>query len=166
MSESGSSTTGNPGTVPLRASHRGETDLAQAIEALTDLAWLGPQADAPADRPDLRRVRADLELPVGDGSAPGPIKKAALIDIGTARAVEGALLVEVSWRSASMAPLFPVFAGELRITATGLALQGRYVPPFGTLGLVIDAGILRFVARRTAQAFLTRFAARLGSRVP
>lgn len=153
-------TAADPATVPLRASRGVRIDLSRALEALTDLAWLGVLIDGSPERADLRRVSADLELPVFDGSATGPIRKAALIDMGIPRAVEDALLVEVGWRSASLAPLFPVFAGELRITATGLVLDGHYVPPFGALGLVIDAAILRLVARRTAQAFLARFAAR------
>jgi hypothetical protein len=60
-----------------------------------------------------------------------------------------------------MAPLFPVFAGHLRLTESSLVLEGRYAPPFGRLGLLIDERILHFVARRTAQAFLARLAAHI-----
>lgn len=148
-------------TVPLRASHAASIELIWAMDALTDLDWLGPRVAAPGERDDLRRVRTDLELPIFDGSGTGPIRKAALIDISVPRVLSGAVLAEVGWQSASLAPLFPVFAGRLRITEAGLYLDGRYVPPFGRLGLLIDEGILTFVARRTALAFLARLAAHM-----
>ena len=125
-----------------------------------ELDWLEARVDNGDEIEGLRRVVADLELPILDGSATGPIRKSALIDVGIPRVLPDLVLVDVGWQSASMAPLFPVFAGQLRITARSLVLDGRYAPPFGRLGLVIDAGILHFVARRTAQAFLARFAAR------
>jgi hypothetical protein len=147
-------------TVTLRASRSGRFDITRSIEALIELDWLGPRVDERGEIEGFRRVVADLELPILDGSATGPIRKSALIDVGIPRVLPDFALVDVGWQSASMAPLFPVFAGQLRITARSLVLDGRYVPPFGRLGLVIDAGILHFVARRTAQAFLARLAAR------
>ena len=151
---------GEQETVTLRASRSGRFHITRSIEALTELDWLGPRVDERDEIEGLRRVVADLELPILDGSATGPIRKSALIDVGIPRVLPDLVLVDVGWQSASMAPLFPVFAGQLRITARSLVLDGRYVPPFGRLGLVIDAGILHFVARRTAQAFLARLAAR------
>ncbi len=96
-----------------------------------------------------------------DGSATGPIRKAALIEISSPTAVGDEILAEVSWQSATLAPLFPIFVGQLRVAESGLSLDGRYVPPFGQLGLVIDENLLRFVARRTAYAFLARLAAHI-----
>jgi hypothetical protein len=149
------------GTVALHASRDARIDLTRAATALRSLDWFGPQIDGPAVRADLRRIRADLELPIIDGSATGPIRKSALIDIGLPRALNDVLLVEVGWQSASLAPLFPVFAGRLRVSEGRLDLDGWYVPPLGRLGLLIDAGILYLVARRAAQAFLTRLADQL-----
>jgi hypothetical protein len=149
------------GTVPLVESHRVQLDLVRALAAMTDVEWLGSVQASPADHDDWRRVSTILALPIADGSAPGPVRKGALVDLGPAEIWEQAIEMEVSWQSDSMAPLFPVFAGRLRIDPTGLFLEGRYAPPFGRLGLLIDAGILRFIARRTAQAFLTRLADRI-----
>jgi hypothetical protein len=157
--------TGSPAdlqaTVPLRASRGARIDMTRVSDALANLEWLGPPVAGSTDRLDLRRVRADLELPIFDGSATGPIRKTALIDLGTPAMLGDALVVEVGWQSDSMAPLFPVFAGHLRLTESSLVLEGRYAPPFGRLGLLIDERILHFVARRTAQAFLARLAARV-----
>jgi hypothetical protein len=148
-------------TVPLRVSRGARIEMSRAIDALTDLDWLGPRVDGPAEREDLRRISTVLELPIFDGSAPGPIRKTALVDIGIPAALAGPLVVQVGWQSDSLSPLFPVFAGQLLITTTILLLDGLYAPPFGRLGLLIDRHVLHVVARRTAQAFLARLAAHL-----
>lgn len=105
------------------------------------------------DRPQLRQVATVL-----DGSSTRPVQKAALIDLGPARRVGDRVLVEIAWRSASFAPLFPVFAGQLAISATDIVLDGRYAPPLGTLGLLVDRALLHLVARRAAGALVTRLA--------
>jgi hypothetical protein len=150
-----------PITVPLLVSHPAQVDLSRALDELTNLDWLGPAVTDPPGREGVRRTRAVLDLPVFDGSAPSPIRKAALIDVGTPHAQGDAVILDIGWQSDSIAPLFPVFAGQLRITSTSLVLSGRYAPPFGRLGLLVDVRILHFVARRTAQAFLARVAARI-----
>ncbi len=133
--------------------------MARVMEALTDLDWFGSRVDGPPPHVDLRRVSANLELAILNGNGSGPIRKSALIDFGPPLVLASAVLVEIGWHSATLAPLFPVFAGHLRITATGLDLEGRYAPPFGRLGLLIDASILHLAARRTADAFLVKLAA-------
>jgi hypothetical protein len=145
-------------TVPLRVRRPGTIDLNRAIRAVGDLSWLGRPTDGPPDRPQLRRVAADLELPILDGSSTGPVRKAAFIDLGPARRVGGLVLVEIAWRSASVAPLFPVFAGQLSISANDIVLDGRYAPPVGKLGLLLDQALLHLVARRTAGALVARLA--------
>lgn len=150
-----------PDTVPLRVDVAAKINVSAALDALADLSWFGRVTEGPVDHPEVRRVAADLELPIRDGSAPGPVRKSALIDVGPTRMTNGMVVTGMAWRSATVAPLFPVFAGELIVSASGLSLDGRYTPPFGRLGLLIDAALLRLVARRTAQAFLTRVAARL-----
>ncbi len=147
-------------TVPLRVARVAQIDLQCALDALDDPSWLGQSIDPPEGDSQSRRVATDLELPILDGSGKLPIRKSALIDLGPAKNVDGSLHVDIAWRSAGLAPLFPVFAGHLEISATRLTLDGRYAPPFGKLGLLIDEALLHLVARRTAQAFLGRLAAR------
>jgi hypothetical protein len=148
-------------SVPLRVARSARIDLTRAHEALMNLDWLGPPVASPVGHEDLRRVSVVLELPILDGSAPGPIRKTALVDIGTPAGLGGPVVVEVGWQSDSLSPLFPVFAGQLRITTSVLVLDGHYAPPFGRLGLLIDRHILHVVARRTAAAFLSRLAAHI-----
>ena len=147
-------------TVTLRVARAVQIDLRCVLDALDDPSWLGRPLESPPGHPKSRRIGTDLELPVLDGSGKGPIRKSALIDLGPAQRVDGSILVDIAWRSANLAPLFPVFAGHLEISADQLALDGRYAPPFGKLGLLIDGALLHLVARRTAQAFLGRLAAR------
>lgn len=145
-------------TVPLRVRRPGTIDLDRAILALSDLSWLGRPTDRPRDRPQLRHVATDLDLPILDGSSTGPVRKAAFIDLGPARQVGDLILVEIAWRSASFAPLFPVFAGQLSVSANDIVLDGRYAPPVGRLGLLLDQALLHLVARRTADALVARLA--------
>lgn len=133
-------------------------DVEAAAAAFQDVSWLGRVVDAPEESQDARRIATNLELPIRDGSASGPVRKAAFIDLGRAAVVENGIHLAVAWRSATLAPLFPVFAGELRVSAAGLTLDGSYTPPFGPVGLVIDAVLLNLIARRTGHAFLTRLA--------
>jgi hypothetical protein len=145
-------------TVPLRVRRRGAIDLDRAILALGDLSWLGRPTDGPPDHPQLRHVATDLDLPILDGSSTGPVRKAALIDFGPTRQIGDRVLVEIAWRSATFAPLFPVFAGQLSISANDIVLDGRYAPPLGTLGLLLNQALLHLVARRTAGALVARLA--------
>ena len=147
-------------TVPLRVVRAVDIDLRCVLDALDDPSWLGRPIQPALGHPERRRIATDLELPILDGSGKGSVHKSALIDLGPAQRFDGSVLVEIGWRSASLAPLFPIFAGRLQVSATRLALDGRYAPPFGRLGLLIDEALLHLVARRTAQAFLARLAAR------
>jgi hypothetical protein len=156
-----------PVTVPLRVRQLGAIDLDRAILALSDLSWLGEPSNEstdgrPAD-PHARRIVSDLLLPILDGSSTGPVRKAAFIDLGRARPISDQVFVEIAWRSASFAPLFPVFAGQLSISTTDIVLEGRYAPPFGKLGLLLEQALLHLVADRTAGALVTRFVKKLAT---
>jgi hypothetical protein len=156
--ETHSAAASEPMTVPLRVRHVGSIDLDRAILALSDLSWLGRPTAGTPDHLELRRVATDLDLPILDGSSTGPIRIAAFIELAPARQVGGQALVEIAWWSASFAPLFPVFSGQLSISANDIVLDGRYAPPFGTLGLLLDRALLHLVARRTAGAVVARLA--------
>ena len=147
-------------TVSLYVTHHASLDLARGRAAFADLDWLGEPV-GPTPGAGWRRIASDLELPVRDGSGPA-VRKAAHIDVGSIRESDGRLDVLIAWRSASLTPLFPVFAGHLEITRSGLTLVGDYAPPLGTVGLLLDQGLLHFVAVRTAQSFLARVVRELG----
>ena len=151
-------------TVPLRLRQAERMDLSRAEHELLDLGWLGSPSAETLDVPAIRRIETDLDLPILDGSGPSTIRKAALLEIGEPQFHNDGIVVDIAWRSATLAPLFPVFAGRLEIYPDGVVLDGRYTPPFGRLGLLIDRGLLHLVARRTASALLARFVVRFAAR--
>lgn len=147
--------------VAINVVHNARIDLGRAREAFADPSWLGQAAgDGPGD--GWRRIATDLELPVLDGSGPA-VRKAAIVDIGDVRETGIELSVPIAWSSASFTPLFPVFAGQLEVRKTGLVLTGRYAPPFGRMGVLIDRALLHFVATRSANALLATIAQRCRS---
>jgi len=117
-------------------------------------AWLGqPAADAP---PGMRRFAADLRLRPADGGLLAIIHKAAYVDLGASRRVSDGLRVEISWRSATLAPLFPVFSGWLTVGPRELRLDGYYAPPGGAIGVIADRALLHVAARATARWLLRK----------
>ena len=145
-------------TVALYVALTVDIDHDRALEAFADLDWLG-QSPAEPSSEGWREVHADLELPVLDGSGPA-VRKAAVIDIGRVRETAGSLSVPIAWRSASLTPLFPVFGGHIEVRRSSLVLTGRYAPPFGRMGLLMDQALLHFVADRSARALLEAVAGR------
>ena len=142
--------------VALHVVHNATIDVERARLAFDDPSWLGQAAGGgPGD--GWRRIATDLELPVLDGSGPA-VRKAAIVDIGDVHDTRVGLSVPIAWSSASFTPLFPVFAGHLEIKKTGLILIGRYAPPFGRMGVLIDRALLHFVATRSADALLATVA--------
>lgn len=150
------------GVTRLAVDLPGRVELASARRALAEPDWLGSAAEPPADRPGVRRYLTDLVLQLSAAARPLEFRKAAFVDIGPVVDRGRSLEVEIGWRSATMAPLFPVFAGLLLVTPAGLVLEGAYAPPFGEAGMLIDKAALHFVARRTARWFLGRVGAELG----
>ena len=133
-------------------------DLDRACRLLSEAPadWLGTPA-SPA-RPETRRYLSDLNLPVRDRAPHLTFKKAAYVDLGPVRSAPDRCIVEISWRSSSLAPLFPVFAGNLTVAPTELRLEGYYAPPGGGLGAALDRALLNIAARGTARWFLDRAA--------
>ncbi|MGD0862618.1 MAG: hypothetical protein ABSA21_07630 [Candidatus Limnocylindrales bacterium] len=152
---------------PLRLSQRASFDLTRSCppRALVEADWLGTPVAMTADpaRPGTRRYLTDLSLPVRDHSPRLTFKKAAYVDLGEVRGTRDGCEVEISWQSSSLAPLFPVFAGRVRLTATEITLEGYYAPPGGEVGAVLDRAFLNIAARGTARWFLEQIAAALGA---
>jgi hypothetical protein len=121
--------------------------------------WLGtPVPDA---SPGSHRFLTDLNLPLRDHAPSLTFKKAAFVDLGEVRRSDARCEVDISWRSSTLAPLFPVFAGKLVVTATELTLEGYYAPPGGDVGAVLDKAFLNIAARGTARWFLSKVVAAL-----
>jgi hypothetical protein len=83
--------------------------LAWAIHAAR--AWLGPEVEGAPD--GTHRHHADLRLRVSDRPSLVTFGKAAYVDLGPVEPLDDGWQVEVSWRAATLAPLFPVFSGTI-----------------------------------------------------
>lgn len=143
-----------PATVRLRASEAGQISLEDAARLLGPgvTEWLGqPAGDSPSG---MRRFAADLRLRPDNAGLLATFHKAAYVDLGSSQRVSDGLRVEISWRSATLAPLFPVFSGWLTVGPGELHLDGYYAPPGGAIGLVADRALLHLAARGTARWLL------------
>jgi len=150
----------------LRVSVRTSVDPDQALRVLEAPGWLGPEDLA---APGYRRFMSDLAFPLFTNPRTLVFRKAILVDLGpVAGQADGSVDLEIAWRSATLAPLFPVFSGRLLIRTDGLFLDGAYAPPFGEFGRLIDHAALHQVAMRTARWFVETVAAQLvaGRRPP
>jgi len=138
---------------------------ADVWRALAAPDWLGTASDAAPGRapePHVRRFLSDLAFPVTGSARTLVFRKAAFVDLGPIRRLpDGSAALEISWRSATFAPLFPVFSGRLLVRNDGLFLEGAYAPPFGELGRLVDRAVLHQVAVRTARWFVSQVAAQL-----
>jgi hypothetical protein len=142
--------------VGLVASARLHADPDRVAELLASgrLAWLEAHSAGPVTD-GLRRYSADLRLRIDVGPAGvTTFRKAAFVDLGSPSRVSGGWEMEISWRAASAAPLFPVFAGRLVIEPAELRIEGLYAPPGGRIGRVADRALLHLAARATARWLL------------
>ena len=118
-------------------------------------AWLGPEVrGAPKG---MHRHQTDLRLRVGDRPALVTFRKAAYVDIGPVELLNDGWQVEISWRAATLAPLFPVFSGTIVAHGMELTLSGWYAPPGGELGWLADRALLHIAATGTANWLLGEF---------
>jgi hypothetical protein len=147
---------------------RSDIDMEAARRRLDPAAWLGfevvdpgrpvSRSGAPEGSARIRRYETDLGLPIRPGSPRTVFRKAAIVDLGAPRATPTGLRLAIGWRSATLAPLFPVFAGSLDVDAGALTLDGWYAPPGGVAGRTADRALLHIAARGTARWFLDRIA--------
>ena len=146
----------------LRVHRAGAVDVRRLCPLLSTTGWLGQVVDADDVAEGTTRFLTDLVLPLPPDGRLLSLHKAALVDLGPVVAhADGGCDVEIAWRSASVAPLFPVFAGHLIARATGLTIEGHYAPPGGIIGRTADRMLLHPAARGTARWFLGHLAAEL-----
>jgi hypothetical protein len=123
-------------------------------------AWLGEMVETAVAGTDRDRYLVDLELRISDHAPRLAFRKAAFVEVGPVSAPETEpIRLEISWRAAGLAPLFPVFSGSLCWSAGELHLDGLYAPPGGGIGMVADRVLLNVAARGTARLLLERIAA-------
>ena len=136
----------------LREPWTGELAAAAAALGSGATGWLG--APLPVGVDGRRRFETDLVVPVSGATRRVVLRKAAIVELGPVESRPAAVGVEVSWRSANLAPLYPVFGGRLTVSPGWIELDGYYAPPGGELGVILDRALLNIAARGTARWFI------------
>lgn len=144
----------------LHLVHEAIVDLDRVPEVLgaPDAPWLG--LPAPDQGPSKRSFLCDLELHAGGGGR-ALFRKAAVVSLGQPRSEVDGWVVPIEWRAASLTALFPVLVGDLHLRGDRLEIRGRYAPPGGRLGYLLDATLLGTAARQTGRWFLRKLASEL-----
>jgi hypothetical protein len=146
----------------LRVARPGRVDPGAIYDLLEEPGWLGEPAAGPDVPEGAHRLLMDLVLPLPPDGRLLKLRKAALVDVGPVLRVPGEGEAAIAWRSATLAPLFPVFAGRILVAASGLSIEGTYAPPGGAVGMAADRVLLNVAARGTARWLLDHVAARAG----
>jgi len=131
-----------------------------AVAFGSDTDWLGEPL--PSATSGTRLFACDLELRVLPDRRT-TFRKSAVVGLGEPVRDQSGWMVPIEWRAATRAPLFPVFAGYLRLTARRLELDGQYLPPGGTVGYVLDRLLLHIAANGTGHWLLQKVTAAVGS---
>jgi len=134
-----------------------DREHARELLAAPEIPWLGSRVDYAVGDAGNRRFETNLRLPLRDTASGMVLHKAAYLDLGPAEPAPGGYVWAIGWRSPTLAPLFPVFAGHLALEDGELVLEGYYAPPGGELGIIVDRMLLNVAARRTAQSLLATF---------
>lgn len=150
----------SPDVATLRVHRSGRTDVARICALLRDASWLGEPVGDAIVPPGTTRYLTDLVFPLPPDGRLLSFRKAAYVDVGPVEPSAGeSCEVAIAWRSASLAPLFPVFAGRVVVRASGVGLEGQYAPPGGLVGRTADRMLLNTAARGTARWFLDHLVA-------
>lgn len=93
----------------------------------------------------------------------GWLGRTVALQLGEPSGDDGQLEVPLVWEATGPFGLFPRFEGKLRLTAldperSELSLTGRYRPPLGKAGQVLDETLLARAARAVLRGFLRRVA--------
>jgi Rrf2 family protein len=119
-------------------------------------SWLTPHVEAASAEGEATRVR------VGPGG-PAWLGKIVAVHLGEPEGTDEALVIPLTWEATGPTGLFPRLEGELRLSALDseraeVELSGRYRPPLGRAGQVLDETLLTHVAGATVRSFLRRVA--------
>jgi hypothetical protein len=119
-------------------------------------SWLASHVEAASADGEATRVR------VGPGG-PAWLGKIVAVHLGEPEGTDEALVIPLTWEATGPTGLFPRLEGELRLSALDperaeLALSGRYRPPLGRAGQILDETLLTHIAGATVRSFLRRVA--------
>ncbi len=129
-------------------------------------SWVPGIAEGAESRGE--RLLAEVGFPT---SSERRVAKSVEIEIGTAYRISGKAVLPLTWKATWAEGLFPVLEADLEIAALGaertqLSISGRYRPPLGAIGRVLDRALLHRVAEATIKDFLDGVGEALRSGTP
>lgn len=113
--------------------------------------WLEEAAQAAGHGGEAVTTRMRSEL--SRGAPHVTVSKRVELEIGVVNRVRGRFVVPLTWQAAGFAGLFPVMNAIMEVHPAGrdgsrLVFWGRYDPPLGRMGDLID----RFIAHKAAES--------------
>jgi hypothetical protein len=119
--------------------------------------WLAPLAAAAFHEGEATVVSLGLD------GAQIPLDKQVAVDLDAPLDQEDFVAIPIRWRATGPAGLFPALDGHLEASRMGdsrthLSLQGRYEPPGGHLGRLLNRMAFHHVAEASVRSFLHRVA--------
>jgi hypothetical protein len=123
-------------------------------------AWLPAVADAAAADRDA------LLAEVGFGTEGRRVERRVRIDLGSPARTASSTIFPLRWEPVDARAALPALDGDLELARLGpqrcqLALNGRYTPPLGRIGALLDRTLMHRVAEATAWDLVDR----IGDRV-
>jgi hypothetical protein len=99
------------------------------------------------------------------------VAKEVRLEIGEREVQPRGLVYPIRWIATGASALFPTMTADLVLskagsTGTRISFEGRYKPPMGPLGKVIDRIALRRIAEATVQDWVDRLAQAIQSEPP
>ncbi len=146
-----------------------EETISASPEALADLVsrpdgWL---SDAAAESSaGAEKIDARLRAQFGSGAFSVTVQKRARVEVGEVARKKGSVTVPLVWEASGYGGLFPVMDAVMQVIRVGpttsrLVFWGRYDPPLGRPGQMIDKYIAHQVARATVRGFVRSVARKL-----
>ena len=110
-----------------------------------------------------RYPTAQINISAGDDAH---VSKRVTIEVDAPYENDGLLRVPFRWRATGPSGLFPALDGDIELARldhdrTHICVMGRYDPPLGAVGRILDRIVLHHFAEGTIRAFLISVAADL-----
>ena len=110
---------------------------------------------------DARRIDKEVEIEIGRPYRAPSVRPYR----------PSATLLPMDWRATGPQGLFPHLEADIEVAPLGaerthLSISGRYEPPMGALGRMLDRTLLHRVAEATVKDFLDRVGERIQAREP
>ena len=108
---------------------------------------------------------------VGFGSSGLRMTKRVEMDFGEAVTFPSKTVLPMTWKAARLGRLFPRLDADIEVAPLGpartqLSISARYAPPLGSVGRVLDRGLMHRIAEATVKDFLDRAALGLAEPAP